>query len=98
MFIVESVVKLWVEVPPEAPAFVCEKIWLELDISRRTDTGLVEDLGRQRRNTLYVSRGQLKKHSTTALNISVSIRYISQQVSKLSMLFWMISLKLIDAF
>jgi len=34
----------------------------------------------QRQNVLYISRGQLKKHTSTILNISLNVRYISQQV------------------
>ena len=65
----------------EIPAFLCERVNLECDVRRVADMTVVEDLSRQRRNMLYVSRGQLKKHSNTALNVSVSAHYISQQVS-----------------
>ena len=67
--------------PPESPAFVCERIGVELELCRLADTAIVDDLSRQRRNMLYVSRGQLKKHSSTILNLSVAVRYISQQVT-----------------
>ncbi|CAH1406051.1 unnamed protein product [Nezara viridula] len=73
--------KFWLEMPPETPAFICERVGVELELCRLADMTIVEDLSRQRRNMLYVSRGQLKKHSSTVLNISVSIRYISQQVN-----------------
>lgn len=66
----------------EIPAFLCERVNLDCDVRRVADMTVVEDLSRQRRNMLYVSRGQLKKHSNTALNVSVSAHYISQQVSK----------------
>lgn len=66
--------------PPETPAFICERISVELELCRLADMTIVEDLSRQRRNMLYVSRGQLKKHSSTVLNVTVAIRYISQQV------------------
>lgn len=45
---------------------------------------VVDDIRRQRRNMLYLSRGQLKKHSNTSFNICVSVRYISQQVKSLT--------------
>lgn len=77
-YFVES--KFWLELPPETPAFVCERVGVELELCRVADMTVVEDLSRQRRNMLYVSRGQLKKHSSTALNVSVSVRYIAQQV------------------
>jgi len=35
----------------------------------------------QKQNVLYISRGQLKKHTSTVVNISLNIRYISQQVN-----------------
>ncbi|XP_046668210.1 transmembrane protein KIAA1109 homolog isoform X3 [Homalodisca vitripennis] len=73
--------KFWLELPPETPAFVCERVGVELELCRVADMTIVEDLSRQRRNMLYVSRGQLKKHSSTALNLSVSVRYIAQQVN-----------------
>lgn len=69
------------EMASEIPAFLCERVSLECDVRRVADMTVVEDLSRQRRNMLYVSRGQLKKHSNTALNVSVSAHYISQQVS-----------------
>ncbi|KAK9502019.1 hypothetical protein O3M35_012630 [Rhynocoris fuscipes] len=73
--------KFWLEMPPETPAFICERISVELELCRLADMTIVEDLSRQRRNMLYVSRGQLKKHSSTVLNVTVAIRYISQQVN-----------------
>ncbi|XP_014242068.1 uncharacterized protein KIAA1109 isoform X2 [Cimex lectularius] len=73
--------KFWLEMPPETPAFVCERVGVELELCRLADMTIVEDLSRQRRNMLYVSRGQLKKHSSTVLNVSIGIRYISQQVN-----------------
>uniref|UniRef100_A0A1B6DJ95 Bridge-like lipid transfer protein family member 1 C-terminal domain-containing protein n=2 Tax=Clastoptera arizonana TaxID=38151 RepID=A0A1B6DJ95_9HEMI len=73
--------KFWLELPSETPAFLCERVGVELELCRVADMTIVEDLSRQRRSMLYVSRGQLKKHSNTALNISLSIKYISQQVN-----------------
>lgn len=68
------------EITSEIPAFLCERVNLECDVRRMADMAIVNDLSRQRRNMLYVSRGQLKKHSNTALNVSVSAHHISQQV------------------
>ncbi|XP_075226335.1 transmembrane protein KIAA1109 homolog tweek [Lycorma delicatula] len=73
--------KFFLEIPPETPAFLCERVGVELEMCRLADMTIVEDLSRQRRNMLYVSRGQLKKNSNTTLNLSVSVRYISQQVN-----------------
>nr|XP_018906485.1 PREDICTED: uncharacterized protein KIAA1109 isoform X3 [Bemisia tabaci] len=73
--------KFLLEIPSEAPAFLCERVSIECDLRRAADMTVVEDLSRQRRNMLYVSRGQLKKNSNTAVNVCVSVRYISQQVN-----------------
>lgn len=35
----------------------------------------------QKQNVLYISRGQLKKHTSKVVNFSLNIRYISQQVN-----------------
>lgn len=35
----------------------------------------------QKQTVLYISRGQLKKHTSTVVNFSLNIRYISQQVN-----------------
>ncbi|XP_041971055.1 transmembrane protein KIAA1109 homolog isoform X2 [Aricia agestis] len=67
------------DIPSETPAFLCEKISLDVDIKKVADMS-VDDLI-QRQNVLYISRGQLKKHISTRLNFNVSIRFISQQVN-----------------
>uniref|UniRef100_A0A8D8LL87 Uncharacterized protein KIAA1109 n=1 Tax=Cacopsylla melanoneura TaxID=428564 RepID=A0A8D8LL87_9HEMI len=73
--------KFRLDLPPDTGAFLCERVHIGCEVRRAADLTLVEDLSRQRRNMLYVSRGQLKKHANTALNVSVSVRYISQQVT-----------------
>ncbi|KAI5721097.1 hypothetical protein M8J77_015920 [Diaphorina citri] len=73
--------KFRLELAPDTGAFLCERVHIGCEVRRAADLTLVEDLSRQRRNMLYVSRGQLKKHANTALNVSVSVRYISQQVT-----------------
>jgi len=70
--------KIYLDIPADTPAFLCEKVGVELDIRKMADM-TVDDLI-QRQNVLYVSRGQLKKHTSTTLNVGVNIRYISQQV------------------
>lgn len=62
--------------PEETPAFLCERVGVELEVLKMTD-GLTDD---NRQNVLYVSRGQLKKHTSTVINSSFNVRYISQQV------------------
>ncbi|XP_050533025.1 transmembrane protein KIAA1109 homolog isoform X6 [Daktulosphaira vitifoliae] len=71
----------WLDLLPEVPAFICDRVSIECDVRRSADMTVVDDICRQKRNMLYLSRGQLKKHSNTSLNICVSIRYISQQVN-----------------
>lgn len=58
----------------ETPSFLSERIDIELEILKMAD-GLNEP------KHLYVSRGQLKKHTSTVVNFSLNIRYISQQVN-----------------
>ncbi|CAB3237702.1 unnamed protein product [Arctia plantaginis] len=66
-------------IPSETPAFLCEKVSIEMDLKKVADMA-VDDLI-QRQNVLYISRGQLKKHISTMLNFNISIRFISQQVN-----------------
>lgn len=61
----------------EMPAFLCERVGVELEVLKVTD-GLTDD---NKPNALYVSRGQLKKLTSTVINFSFNVRYISQQVS-----------------
>lgn len=61
------------------PSFICERIGVELEVKKSADM-TVDDMI-QKQNVLYVSRGQLKKHTSTRLNFSINVHYISQQVS-----------------
>ncbi|KAJ0182155.1 hypothetical protein K1T71_002877 [Dendrolimus kikuchii] len=67
------------DIPSETPAFVCEKVSIDVDLKKVADMA-VDDLI-QRQNVLYISRGQLKKHISTMLNFNISVRFISQQVN-----------------
>lgn len=60
----------------EMPAFLCERVGVELEVLKVTD-GLTDN----KPNALYVSRGQLKKLTSTMINFSFNVRYISQQVN-----------------
>jgi hypothetical protein len=71
--------KFHLDIPPETPAFLCEKIGIEVDVKKMADMTVGEMIRKQ--NVLYISRGQLKKHTSTVLNFSLNIRYISQQVN-----------------
>ncbi|PSN42927.1 hypothetical protein C0J52_12032 [Blattella germanica] len=70
--------KFYLDIPPETPAFLCEKMGVELDLKKMADM-TVDDMI-QKQNVLYISRGQLKKHTSTILNINLNVRYISQQM------------------
>ncbi|XP_055643314.1 bridge-like lipid transfer protein family member 1 isoform X2 [Toxorhynchites rutilus septentrionalis] len=63
--------------PSEQPAFLCEHVGVELELLKMTD-GFPDDA---KHNMLYVSRGQLKKHTSTVINFSLNVRYLSQQVN-----------------
>ncbi|XP_046477858.1 bridge-like lipid transfer protein family member 1 isoform X1 [Neodiprion pinetum] len=71
--------KFYLDIPPETPAFLCEKIGIDIDIKEMADM-TVDDMI-QKQNVLYISRGQLKKHTSKVVNFSLNIRYISQQVN-----------------
>lgn len=68
--------KFILTMPEETPAFLCERVGVEVEVLKVTD-GLSDD---NRQNALYVSRGQLKKLTSTIINFSFNVRYISQQV------------------
>ncbi|XP_062545321.1 bridge-like lipid transfer protein family member 1 isoform X7 [Armigeres subalbatus] len=63
--------------PTEQPAFLCEHVGVELELLKMTD-GFSDDA---KQHMLYVSRGQLKKHTSTVINFSLNVRYLSQQVN-----------------
>ncbi|KAG4067242.1 hypothetical protein HA402_000233 [Bradysia odoriphaga] len=69
--------KFSLTMPEETPAFLCERVGVELEVMKMTD-GFPEDA---KPNVPYLSRGQLKKHISTVVNFSLNIRYISQQVN-----------------
>lgn len=71
--------RLRVDCTDESPAFVCERVSVELELEKMADM-TVDDMIRTR-NVLYISRGQLKKHTSTALNFSIAVRHIAQQVN-----------------
>ncbi|KAH1010974.1 hypothetical protein HUJ04_000423 [Dendroctonus ponderosae] len=63
----------------ESPSFVCEKVCIDLEVDRMTDMAVNELM--KTRNVLYISRGQLKSHTSTVINFTVGIRYIHQRVN-----------------
>lgn len=62
----------------DTPLFLCERVGIELEVLKMSD-GLVDHA---RQNVIYMSRRQLKKHTSTIINFSINIRFISQQVGK----------------
>ncbi|CAH1110220.1 unnamed protein product [Psylliodes chrysocephalus] len=72
--------RMFIEVvPDESPAFVCEKVGVELEIDRMTDMAVNEMM--KTKNVLYISRGQLKNHTSTVINFTIAVRYIHQRVN-----------------
>lgn len=61
----------------DTPLFLCERVGVELEVLKMSD-GMVDQA---RQNVIYMSRRQLKKHTSTVINFSLNIRFISQQVS-----------------
>lgn len=65
------------ELNNEPSAFLCEKVGIELEVLKKTDKMVDE----AKQNVIYISRRQLKKHTSTVVNFSLNIRFISQQVN-----------------
>ncbi|KAK5638052.1 hypothetical protein RI129_012347 [Pyrocoelia pectoralis] len=63
----------------ESYAFMCEKISIEVEMDRKADM-TVNDMIKTK-NVLYISRGQLKKHTSTILNFNIGVRFIAQRVN-----------------
>lgn len=66
-----------IKMPSETPAFLCERVGVDIEVLKVAD-GFPDS---QKPNMLYISRGQLKKHTNTVINFSLNVRYISQQVN-----------------
>ncbi|XP_023176913.2 transmembrane protein KIAA1109 homolog isoform X3 [Drosophila hydei] len=61
----------------DTPLFLCERVGVELEVLKMSD-GMVDQA---RQNVIYMSRRQLKKHTSTVINFSLNVRFISQQVN-----------------
>ncbi|BFF95237.1 transmembrane protein KIAA1109 homolog [Drosophila madeirensis] len=61
----------------DTPLFLCERVGVELEVLKMSD-GAVDQA---RQNVIYMSRRQLKKHTSTVINFSLNVRFISQQVN-----------------
>ncbi|CAL4080533.1 unnamed protein product, partial [Meganyctiphanes norvegica] len=70
--------KFYLDIGSEVPAFLCEHVGLEIDVSKVADDTR-EWVSQQQ--TLYVSRSTLKQHTSTILHFSLNVNYIAQQVN-----------------
>lgn len=70
--------KFFLDIGSEVPAFLCEHVELEIDVSKVTDDSR-EWVNHQ--PTLFVSRSALKQHTSTMVHFSLNINDIAQQVS-----------------
>ena len=60
-----------------SPSFLCEKIYLQIDFKKVTDISMPSS----KVVPLYISRAQLKRHTSSLVNFSIDIHYISQKVN-----------------
>eukprot|EP00095_Tigriopus_kingsejongensis_P008238 maker-scaffold230_size244653-snap-gene-0.11 protein:Tk08238 transcript:maker-scaffold230_size244653-snap-gene-0.11-mRNA-1 annotation:"PREDICTED: uncharacterized protein KIAA1109-like isoform X7" len=63
-----------------SPAFICEKVCLQTDLKKITDIN-TGDKSRDNVVPLYMSRAQLKRHTSTLINFSIDVHQISQRVN-----------------
>ena len=62
-------------------AFICKKVSLSVDIKKVTDILRGEKESKDKVLPLYVSRNQLKRHTSSFANFTIEIDFISQQVN-----------------
>ncbi|XP_069163725.1 bridge-like lipid transfer protein family member 1 isoform X18 [Procambarus clarkii] len=70
--------KFFLDIGIEVPAFLCEHVGLEIDVSKVADDSR-EWVSHQ--PTLFVSRSALKQHTSTMVHFSLNVNYIAQQVN-----------------
>ncbi|KAK7066591.1 hypothetical protein SK128_005102 [Halocaridina rubra] len=70
--------KFYLDIGVEVPAFLCERVGLDIDVSKVADDSR-EWVSQQ--TTLFVSRSALKQHTSTMVHFSLNINYIAQQVN-----------------
>ena len=68
--------KFTVFIPPEVPAFLCERMSIEIEVKQISDGRL-----RFTRAAGFLGQAFSKPQRTTALNFSLSVGYIAQQVN-----------------
>ncbi len=60
-----------------SPAFLCEKIYMQVDFKKVTDISMDD----KEKVPIYISRAQLKRHTSSLVNFSIDIFFISQKVN-----------------
>ena len=73
--------KMTIDPDSSIPAFICEKIKLHVDFKKITDILKGEKPSKDKVLPLYVSRNQLKRHTSSFANFSIEIDIISQKVN-----------------
>ena len=68
--------KLHVETD-SSPAFICQKVYMQIDFKKITDLAM----DKEKVVPLYMSRAQLKRHTSSLINFSIDIHFISQKVN-----------------
>ena len=68
--------KFSVHIPPEVPAFLCERMAIEIEVKQVSDARLCYP-----RAAGFLGQAFWKPQRTTALNFSLSVGYLAQQVN-----------------
>ena len=70
------------------PSFLCEGVYLQVDFKKVTDINNLEGGGGQKGPSreskmppLYMTRAQLKRHTSSLVNFSIDVHFISQKVN-----------------
>lgn len=64
----------------QSPAFMCEKVCLQIELKKVTDINTV-DKTKEKVVPLYMSRAQLKRHTSSLVNFSIDVHQISQRIN-----------------
>ena len=62
-----------------SPAFLCEKVSLQIDFKKVTDINIAKN--KENVVPLYMTRAQLKRHTSSLVNFSIDVHFISQKVN-----------------
>ena len=69
------------------PSFLCEGVYLQVDFKKVTDINNLEGGGQKgpsresKMPPLYMTRAQLKRHTSSLVNFSIDVHFISQKVN-----------------